>query len=76
LNQVQPIEQPVADFHFHDEGTIILLIPIADAAKDWTIEKLDPEPWQMFGGGIAIDHRMFGPIYEALTGEGFLLDRV
>ncbi len=57
-----------ADFHVRDEGTIVLLYPQNDAAREWIDENIYCESgaplW--WGGALAIDHRSAQPIIDAL----------
>lgn len=60
-----------SDFNFRNEGTIILLIPVSDQAKDWTAQNLQAEAWQKLGDGIAIYPRMFQDILDGINAAGF-----
>lgn len=61
--------QTGTDFVVSDHGTIILLRPRTDAAKDWVSEYL-PEDAQWIGRAVAIERRYFEPIYDGIVGDG------
>jgi hypothetical protein len=65
----QKVLAEVTDFTATDCGSIIMLCPKTDAAKDWCAEHL-PEDAQWLGGSVAIEHRYFGAIAEGITADG------
>jgi hypothetical protein len=58
------------DFYFANHGSVSLLTPLTDAAKDWIDEHLTVEPWQRLGNGIAIEPRYAGLILIDLEADG------
>lgn len=57
----------VTDFSVRDHGSIIVLTPQTDAAREWVGENIDTDAWM---GGVCIERRFFGNIYEGLTADG------
>ncbi len=57
----------MTDFTLTDHGTIAILYPDSDEARDWVSEYL---PGTHFGGGIVIEHRYVGPIVEGIWADG------
>jgi hypothetical protein len=51
-----------ADVAVRDEGTIVLLFPRSDPAREWFAENI-------------VEHRFVLPILQALIDEGFQLTR-
>jgi hypothetical protein len=67
-------EQP--DFTVRDEGTIIMLRPNTDAARDWLDENVQSESWQWQGMFLCIDHRVAQPLIDGIEEEGFTGERM
>jgi hypothetical protein len=57
------------DIIYQDHGSIILMIPETDAARDWVAENL-PADAQTFGAGICIEPRYFGDIAYGAQEDG------
>jgi hypothetical protein len=57
------------DFVYRDEGSVMLLAPQTDDARDW-VEHHIPEDAQWFGNYIGIDRRCFQPILDGIDGDG------
>lgn len=60
------------DFVAENHGTLIMLQPVSDAAKEWVAEHL-PEDAQWLGPRVAIDHRCYPPIADGIVNDGFVL---
>lgn len=59
------------DFRLDDHGSIAVLTPLTDGAREWVDENIQVE--QTWGGGIVIEHRYVGPILEGIVDAGFTL---
>ena len=59
------------DFQVENHGSIILLRPATDEAKQWLNFNCAPEPWQWFGGAMAVEPRCASNLIEGLREEGF-----
>lgn len=57
------------DFTVSNEGSIFLLTPLTQAAKDWVEEHL-PEDRQSFGGAVVIEHRYISDIVAGIQAYG------
>lgn len=57
------------DFQADNHGSIIMLTPETDAARDWCADNL-PDDAQMFGNAFAIEPRYFGDIAAGLLADG------
>ena len=55
-------------------GSVHILQPLSAAGAAWARENLAVEPWQMIGGGIAIEPRMIQNIIDGMEGEGLTVD--
>lgn len=60
-----------ADYAVRDEGTIVLVYFITDAAVSFREEHVDPEALT-FGSAVAVDHRMFPALAEGLAADGLV----
>lgn len=59
----------MTDFDVQNHGSIFLLIPNTDDAKQWVEEHL-PDDAMTFGNGIAIEHRYITDIVNGALGDG------
>jgi hypothetical protein len=60
------------DFIVTDHGTIALLTPITDAAKQWVEDHL-PEDRQTFGDSVVVEPRYLLDILHGINEEGLKL---
>lgn len=61
----------MADFTAIDQGSIVMLRPNTDAARDWLDVSVHSEPWQWQGDFLCMDHRMAQPVLDGIEEEGF-----
>jgi hypothetical protein len=61
-----------ADFTIHDGGSIVLLRPVSNAARDWADTFLPPDA-QTLGPSIAIERRYIGDIVEGIIDAGLTI---
>jgi hypothetical protein len=60
------------DFTFVNQGGMVALTPMsADANKAVDSGLIAWDVWQLVGGSIMVDHRMFSDLKESLESEGF-----
>jgi hypothetical protein len=59
-----------ADFSVQNEGTIYLLQPHTDAAREWISEHLTIESWQMFVSALVVEHRYILAIVDGIKADG------
>ncbi len=67
-------ETYMADFYVQNEGSVFLLRPLNDAAREWLEGAIAVEDWQKFGDAVAIEHRCIGPIIQGATADGFVVE--
>lgn len=60
------------DFTVVGGGSVFLLTPLTDDAKNWSDEHIDPEA-QKLGNGIAVEHRYIGELVDGIRAEGFTI---
>ena len=59
------------DFTVLNTMSFIQLYPESQRAKEWAKKNLNVEQWQIdYNEGIAVDHRMFDDIYDAILAGG------
>ena len=61
---------PIVDVRVNDQGSVVLLQPITEAASDWIDENIESESWQWFGGALAVEHRYADAIIEGMQSDG------
>ena len=62
----------MSDFHIADHGSIVLLEPRTDAAREWVEENL-PEEAQTFGHAIVIEPRYVESIVNGILADGLTI---
>lgn len=62
----------MTDFYFIDGGSVIMLIPHSDQAKEWTAANIELQAWQN-PERIACEVRYFNDISEAISAEGMTI---
>jgi hypothetical protein len=60
----------MTDISIETECSITLIAGTSDYGQEWLDENVAAEPWQMFGGRIAADHRCASAIFEGAISEG------
>ena len=63
------------DFTLENHGSLFLLRPQTDRAREWMSEHLpvDNPETQFFAGAIVVEPRYIGPIVEGIVGDGLVL---
>jgi len=62
----------VPDFYVANHGSIFLLTPVTQAAREWVAEHI-PEDAPALGNSIAIEHRFVGEVLAGITNDGLKL---
>ena len=60
------------DFVVRGGGSVYLLCPLTDEARDWTKENI-PEDAQTLGPNIAVEHRYIEDIVEGIRADGLVV---
>ncbi len=61
------------DVRVENEGTIVLVRPLTTEARAWIDENVQTEPWQWFGGGLAVEPRYAHDLVEGMQADGLTL---
>jgi len=62
------------DVHLSFHGSIMLLSPDTQAARDWIEAHIDTEEAQFWAGALAVEPRYLDPILEGLREDGLRID--
>lgn len=65
--------KPKPDIRFEDHGSVVLVRPLTDAAREWIDENVQQEGWQWFGGALGVDARYAWALREAAAFNGLVL---
>ena len=65
-------KQPV-DMKVSDQGSLVLVRPITDAARDWIGDHTDVEA-SWFGGALAVEPRYALPLLEGAVADGLNIE--
>ncbi len=60
----------MTDFHLDDHGSVVILTPVTQDAKDYAADML-PEDTQRWGSGYAIAHNYADDVVGLLLRDGF-----
>jgi hypothetical protein len=66
-------ENVVADFFVQNEGSLFLLRPLTDAAREWIGEYI-PEGAQTWGDAIVIEHRYIADVVAGAQRDGLVVE--
>jgi hypothetical protein len=59
------------DFLIADHGSIVWIVPISGAAREWLGENAISEPWQWQGDALSVEHRCAGDLIQEIKVAGF-----
>ena len=58
------------DARFENHGSIWLIRPLTDAARDWIGDNVQAESWQWFGDALSLEPRAVEPVADAMADAG------
>jgi hypothetical protein len=58
------------DLRVENHGSIALLIPQNETAREWLNDNVASEPWQWFGDGLAAEPRYVDMLIDGALDEG------
>jgi hypothetical protein len=61
----------MSDFQITDQGTIFLIRPLNEAARQWLDENVVSEPWQWVQGALCVDARFARDLLNEIDEAGF-----
>jgi len=57
------------DFIAENHGSVVLIEPVSDEAREFVADSVSVEPWQWMGASFACDHRMARHLLDDLEKE-------
>jgi len=71
-----PMEIPdMSDFQITDQGSIFLIRPLNEAARQWLDENVVSEPWQWVQGALCVEARFARDLIIEIEEAGFEITR-
>jgi hypothetical protein len=61
----------MSDFQIADQGTIFLIRPLNEAARQWLDENVVSEPWQWVQGALCVEARFARDLIIEIEEAGF-----
>jgi hypothetical protein len=61
-----------SDFDLTNQGSLMILVPVSEAAQEWANEHL-PDDAMKWGGGFVIEHRFIDNIVDGIEAEGLIV---
>lgn len=69
--KTQSLETKVsADIEVENGGSLFLFRPLTDAGREWLNENTETEPYQWFGGALAVEHRYAQDLAQGALNDG------
>ena len=65
----------MTDFHFNNQGSIILLTPISECAEEWCQTYL-PDDCPRWGYSLGIEYNYFEDIYNGIIENNLTIEEV
>ncbi len=73
-HEIDGVHLDCTDFRLIDAGSILLLAPLADAAREWVNENIGADNgYQPYYPTVLIERRYLPAIVEEILSEGFSL---
>lgn len=60
----------VPDFQINDCGSIAMIRPCTDSAREWVTKNLSLESWQWQGDAFAVEPRCVSALVEGMRDDG------
>ena len=65
----------MSDFSISDQGSIFLIRPLNEAARQWLDENVVSEPWQWVEGALCVETRFASDLVLEIEEAGFEITR-
>jgi hypothetical protein len=65
----------MTDFQITDQGSIFLIRPLSEAARQWLDENVVSEPWQWVQGALCVEVRFVRDLLIEIEEAGFAITR-
>ncbi len=67
-------EAHTLDVRFRDEGSIVMVEPLTEAAKEWVRENVPLESWQWLGSRFCCEPRMVKNLMNGMVEGGLNIE--
>jgi len=58
------------DVRIDNHGSVMMVCPLTDAAREWVDDNVGLEPWQWLGPAFACEPRMVESLVEGMADDG------
>ena len=65
----------MSDFQITDQGTVFLIRPLDETARQWLEENIVSEPWQWVQGALCVEARFARDLVIEIDEAGFEITR-
>jgi len=65
----------MSDFQITDQGTVFLIRPLDETARQWLNENVVSEPWQWVQGALCVEARFARDLIIEIEQAGFVVTR-
>lgn len=72
MASVVGLSAPAADYEVSGGGSLFILTPLNDVARE-NLESGVSDEAQWWAGGVAVEHRYIAPLLEQLREEGWVV---
>jgi hypothetical protein len=62
------------DFTIHNDGSIFMVTPNTQFAKDWVTENISLEPWQWLGNSFSVEYHYIAELVQGMVNDGFSVE--
>jgi hypothetical protein len=63
----------MTDFSIQNHGSIFLIHPHIEGAREWIAEHIDPDQSQTFGGGLVVEPRYVSDLVAGMESDGLVV---
>ena len=63
-------KKSTVDIEIRNHGSIALIVPLTDLARQWIDENIHAESWQWWGDGLACEPRYIETIVDGMMDSG------
>ena len=64
---------PQPDIRVSNHGSIFMVSPLSDAAREWVDEHVQLEDWQWMGNAFSVDRHYIENLVEGMIGDGLVV---
>jgi len=61
------------DVLVENHGSVMLVLPVSETAKEWIHENVAADSWQWSGSALAVEPRYLGNLLEGMDADGLFI---